>query len=89
MYNIYSTDTFEKSLKKVKGKKQKDNIKNKMEEIARTVEYNPDHYKNLKKPLQKYKRVHINTNFVILFEIDSNKNKVIFSNYKHHDKIYK
>lgn len=39
--------------------------------------------------MQKCKRVHINTNFVMVFKVDNLHKKVIFYNYLHHDKIYK
>ena len=44
-----------------------------------------DHYKNLRKPLQDYKRVHIG-HFVLLFRLK--QNTIIFRYYDHHDKIY-
>lgn len=60
-----------------------------MEEIAKTVEFNPNHYKNLKKPMHKYKRAHVNNSFVLLFRVDIEKETVIFFDYSHHDTIYK
>ena len=41
-----------------------------------------------KKPLQKYKRNHVNGSYVILFIVDEENRKVIFHNYAHHDEIY-
>jgi len=47
---------------------------------------NINHYKNLKKPLQKYKRVHIKKSFVLLFYL---KEDIIhFYDLKHHDQVY-
>ncbi len=60
----------------------------KMQEVANTLETNPNHYKNLHKPLQEYKRVHVNGSYVILFIVDEDNRKVIFHNYAHHDDIY-
>ncbi len=79
---------FKKKVKKVKNKKERSNIWNKMEEIANTLETSPNHYKNLHKPLQEYKRVHVNDSYVILFIVDEVNKKVIFHNYGHHDDIY-
>ncbi|RAP44228.1 MAG: hypothetical protein BZ136_09025 [Methanosphaera sp. rholeuAM74] len=76
-------------MKKVKDKQSQENIKSKMVEIANTVEFNPDHYKNLKKPMQKYKRSHVNNSFVLIFRIDEENKKVIFFDYSHHDSSYK
>ncbi len=47
---------------------------------------NPDSYKNLKRPLQKYKRTQIGS-FVITFRIEGEF--VRFVRFEHHDKIYK
>lgn len=89
MYGIQRTKDFKKQLKKVKDKQSQENIKSKIDEIVNTVEDNPDHYKNLKRPMQKYKRVHVNNNYVLIFRIDKENKKVIFFDYNHHDKIYK
>ena len=67
-----------------KNKELFETLMNKIEEIVNSL--NLDHYKNLRKPLQKYKRVHIGS-FVLLFFV---KNDVlIFRYFDHHDKIYK
>ena len=51
---------------------------------------NPFHeYKFLKKPLQKYNRVHIDKHFVIVFEVIKEENFIIFEDIDHHDNIYK
>lgn len=89
MYGIQRTKDFKRQLKKVKNKQSQENIKSKMKEIAYTVENNPDHYKNLKKPMQNYKRAHVNNSFVLIFRIDKENKKVIFFDYEHHDKSYK
>ncbi len=44
-----------------------------------------NHYKNLKKPLQNYKRVHVG-HFVLLFKIEGEV--IVFRYFDHHDKIY-
>ena len=46
------------------------------------------HYKNLKKPLQHLKRVHIHTSFVLTFSYNPVEGKVIFYDFDHHDAIY-
>ena len=89
MYGIQRTKDFKRQLRKVKDKQSQENIKSKIKEIANTVEDNPDHYKNLKRPLQKYKRAHVNNSFVLIFRVDEENKKVIFFDYNHHDKIYK
>ena len=42
------------------------------------------HYKNLKKPMQHFKRVHIGS-FVLIFKV---KKKIIFYTLDHHDNVY-
>ena len=59
----------------------------KIEEILATD--NVDHYKNLRKPLQDYKRVHIDAHFVLIFKYDNSKDTVYFYDLDHHDNIYK
>ncbi|MBR5503741.1 MAG: addiction module toxin RelE [Methanobrevibacter sp.] len=88
MYTILKEDSFVRDLKNVKDEKSKINIKNKILEIANTLEINPNHYKNLRKPLQRYKRVHVNNSFVIIFTVDIHHKYVIFNYYRHHDDVY-
>jgi len=66
-----------------KDKLQFEKILKKIDDIVHSG--NIDHYKNLKKPLQEYKRVHIG-HFVLLFGFKGDT--IIFRHYAHHDKIY-
>ena len=59
-------------------------IEKKIEEIK----INPEHYKNLRKPMHHLKRVHIDKSFVIVFSVDKNKKHIIIEDYDHHDNIY-
>lgn len=56
----------------------------KIDEIINCADIN--HYKNLKSPLQKYKRVHVYSSFILLFKIEHDA--IIFRYYDHHDNIY-
>ncbi|MCD4666543.1 addiction module toxin RelE [archaeon] len=67
-----------------KDKLQFDKILKKIDEVVDSENIN--HYKNLKSPLQNYKRVHIG-HFVLLFKLQNET--IIFRYYDHHDKIYK
>ena len=58
----------------------------KIEEIINTDEI--DHYKNLRKPLQDFKSVHIDRHFVLLFKYVKNDDTLYFYDLDHHDKIY-
>jgi len=48
-----------------------------------------EHYKNLRFPMNNFKRVHIGKSFVLIFKYDKTTNKVLFYNLENHDKIYK
>jgi len=58
----------------------------KMDEILNCP--NIDHYKNLRRPLQDFKRVHVKEPFVLTFKYDESKDRVIFYDLDHHDFIY-
>jgi len=60
-----------------------------IEKKINEIRQNPQHYKNLKNPLQHLKRVHIDKSFVLVFSVDENRKHIIFENYDHHDNIYK
>lgn len=46
-----------------------------------------DHYKNLRKPMNEYQRVHVRSSFVLIFKEE--EEKILFCDLDHHDKIYK
>jgi len=48
-----------------------------------------EHYKNLKFPMNEFKRVHIDGSFVLIFQYDKKNDKLIFYDLDHHDKIYR
>ena len=50
---------------------------------------NPHHYKNLRKPLQHLRRVHIDKSFVLIFSVNKKEKRVLFEELDHHDRIYK
>lgn len=91
MYNIAFHPNFQSILDKLKAKDPKsyNNVLTKIKQIATTLEFKPKHYKNLKSPMQEYKRAHVNTHFVIIFKVDETNKTVTLFNYKHHDFIYK
>ena len=49
----------------------------------------PNHYKNLRKPLQHLKRVHITKSFVLVFSYNLSEDSIKFYNLDHHNSIYK
>lgn len=58
----------------------------KMQEILECIDVN--HYKNLRKPLQYLKRVHIRGPFVLTFKYLESEDKIVFYHFDHHDNIY-
>lgn len=62
-------------------------IMGKIDEILTCSDAN--HYKNLRDPLQHFKRVHIKGSFVLTFRHLESEDKVIFYDFDHHDNIYK
>ncbi|MDI6859224.1 MAG: type II toxin-antitoxin system RelE/ParE family toxin, partial [Methanocellales archaeon] len=86
MYDCELRKSVEKIFFKLKKKspKQLEIIHKKIEEIRS----NPQHYKNLRRPLQHLKRVHVDKSFVLVFSVDENRKTVIIEDYDHHDNIY-
>lgn len=84
--------SIEEKLKKIlskifkKDKVMYDAIMKKIEEILTCDDV--EHYKNLKNPLQDFKRVHVKSSFVLIFKYIESENKIIFYKFKHHDNIY-
>ncbi len=61
-------------------------ILTKIEEIL--VVQDVTHYKNLKNRLKEFKRVHVKSSFVLLFQHNAD-DSVSFFDVAHHDDIYK
>ena len=87
MYSFDIKDSLDKKLSRLakKNPKQLEIIYKKIGEIIQ----NPQHYKNLRAPMQHLKRVHIDKSFVLTFSIDESRNTIIIEDYDHHDNIYK
>ena len=87
MYQLAMRPSLQKKLVKVgvKNPKQAESIVKKSEEIV----IDPNRYKNLRAPLNHWKRVHIDKHFILTFSIDEDTKTIILEDYNHHDKIYK
>lgn len=90
MYHIAFMPSFQATLDKLKIKNPKsyNNVISKIKETAITLEVAPNHFKNLRKPLQQYKRVHVNKSFVLVFKVDKKNKLMTVYDYDHHKKIY-
>ncbi|MBL7056639.1 hypothetical protein ISS07_07025 [Candidatus Woesearchaeota archaeon] len=72
-----------------KDKKKFEIINKKIKEIINNDSNSIDRYKNLRFPLNHLKRVHIDKHFVLTFNVDKEKNFILFVDFAHHDKVYK
>ncbi len=88
MHNFSVEDNLKKYLKKIfkKDKVMYDSVMKKMDEIINCE--NVNHYKNLKSPLNDFKRVHVRSSFVLIFKYIESEDKVVFYDLDHHDNIY-
>ena len=89
MHKFSTEDKLKIKLKKLfkKDRKTYEAVMSKIDEIVSSPDIN--HYKNLRKPLQNLKGVHIMKSFVLVFEYDKSQDLVNFYDFDHHDKIYK
>jgi YafQ family addiction module toxin component len=87
MYSLEIDEELMKKLDKLtkKNKKQVEIILKKADEILK----DPHRYKNLRAPLNMWKRVHIDKHFVLAFSVDDNNKTVTLEDFDHHDNIYK
>lgn len=86
MYRIKISPKLDEIIQKLerKNRKQVEIILKKAGEIAE----NPHRYKNLRAPLNKLKRVHVDKHFVLVFSVDEKSKSVTLEDYDHHDNIY-
>lgn len=87
MYSVEVRKSVEKIFSRLAKKdyKQLEMVEKKVNEIIE----NPHHYKNLRKPLQHLKRVHVAKSFVLVFSVDGSNQRILIEDYDHHDNIYK
>ena len=87
MYALDIKPELDEKLSKLvkKNRKQYEIITKKVQEILQ----NPQHYKNLRAPLQDWKRVHIDKHFVLSFSVNETTKTVTLEDFDHHDNIYK
>lgn len=72
---------------KKSDKKLADALWNKMNEVLSRDETTVEFYKNLRVPMQEFKRVHIGS-FVLTFKFFKKEKLVYFEDFDHHDNIY-
>ena len=86
--NYKISKEFDRILAKLQKKDKKiyENLWNKMTEVLNNSDI--EHYKNLRHNLKEFKRVQIG-HFVLVFRFDKINNIILFSDFDHHDKVYK
>lgn len=87
MFNPRFSEQIENSLRKIKKKDPKlfDNVEKKIKQIINSDSDSINHFKNLKKPLNYLKRVHVGS-FVLTFQVKNDS--IIFEDFVHHDQAY-
>lgn len=60
----------------------------KIKQITQSDELTIEHYKKLRHDLKDCLRVHIDSNFVLIFHYDKTRQFVLFLDFDHHDRIY-
>jgi len=87
-YNYKTSKNLDRILEKL-FKKDKTIYEQTMKKINEVVNSpGVEHYKNLRYDLSAYKRVHIG-HFVLVFKFNKLENTIEFSDFDHHDVIYK
>ena len=91
MFDFDFSDELRAKLEKFakKDRKRAEILRKKISEIISSSNDSIEHYKNLKYGLKNCKRVHIDSSFVLIFEVDVERNRIIFLDFDHHDKIYR
>ena len=89
MYKWERTEKLKRILKKL-FKKDKVRYQATIKKINEVINSTTsDNYKNLSYDMKEFKRVHIDSHFVLVFKIDKNNKVIKFEDLKHHDSIYK
>jgi YafQ family addiction module toxin component len=91
MFSFDLTDELKFIIQKLakKDRKRVEIINKKIKQIINCDSNSIQHYKNLRHYLKDFKRVHIDTSFVLVFKVDVYRNFILFVDFGHHDDIYK
>jgi len=91
MFDFGLTDELKSIIEKLskKDKKRSEIINKKIRQIINSDLVFVEHYKNLRHDLNDFKRVHIDSSFVLVFKVYIKDNFILFVDFDHHDKVYK
>ncbi len=90
MFDFDFSDELKFKIRKLlkRDRKKAEIINKKVKEIIDNDNQTIDKYKNLRYAMSDLKRVHIDTNFVLTFKVDKQKNFILFVDFDHHDNVY-
>ena len=88
-YNI--TDELKKKLEVLckRDKVLAETFRKKLLEVINRDDAGINAYKNLKSPLNEYKRIHLTSNYILIFSLYSKEKHIVFIDILHWDKAYK
>ncbi|MCR4335956.1 MAG: addiction module toxin RelE [archaeon] len=89
MHEFELSEKLQKILKKLlkKDNKRYEILMKKIEEICSNE--NIEHYKNLSNEMKEFKRVHLDSHFVLTFKHIKKTDLNRFEDFQHHDVIYR
>ena len=88
MFTYDITDVLRKKLKKL-GKKDRvlaQTFYKKLQEVIKRDEKTINSYKNLKSPMNDFKRIHLTDNYILLFKVE--KKHIVVVDIKHWAHVY-
>jgi len=88
MFTYDITDVLRKKLKKLakKDKVLAQTFYRKLQEVINRDSETINSYKNLKSPMNEFKRIHLTDNYILLFKLE--KEHIVFVDIKHWNHIY-
>jgi len=84
-YALEISEKLDRILKRLKNRQQLVMIDKKTEQILK----NPYHFKPLSGNQHGERRVHINTHFVLTYEIDEQRRVVRLLDFEHHERVFR
>lgn len=90
MFTYNFSNELEKRIRKLSHKDAvlSRNFYKKVNEIIRRDSLTIQAYKNLKSPQNEFKRVHLTSQFVLIFKVDLHRRHISFVEIHHWDKAY-
>lgn len=90
MFDFDLSDELKFKIKKLakKDRKRAEIINKKIKEVINSDLNSINHYKNLRYDMKEFKRVHIDSSFVLTFKVDIKNKFILFVDIDHHDNIY-